>query len=56
MPELPAGSAGSRHSLMGFFILVLRFPFAYLQLETFPFNLDNAPLFLSARLENRSGP
>lgn len=46
MPKPLTGPAGSRHSLMGFFILSFRFPFSCLQLETFPFNLDNSPLFL----------
>lgn len=46
VPNLLTGPAGSRHSLMDFCILSLRFPFSCLQLETFPFNLGNAPLFL----------
>ena len=46
MPKQSTGPAGSRHSLTGFFLLSLRFPFSCLQLETFPFSLDNFPLFL----------
>ena len=46
MPERPTGPAGSRHSLTGSFLLSLRSPFSCWQLETFPSNLDNFPLFL----------
>lgn len=31
---------------MDFFVLSLCFPFSCLQLETFPFDLGNSPLFL----------